>query len=121
MAANVRRLNVLGQMPLLKTLNVGRFLFQNAAQKQAKQISFSATQLRSHLEAKTSDRRDIIYYLQQARDPNTGEGYSKEELMSETKLLPGADSDTTKSALTGIFYFLSQHPQIRQKTYSYHS
>ncbi|KAF7924911.1 hypothetical protein EAE99_006388 [Botrytis elliptica] len=115
MAANVRRINVLGQWPLLKTLNVGRFLFQNGAEKRAKQISFSAEQLRNRLNATNSDRRDIIYYLQQARDPDTGEGYSEAELMSETTLLLGAGSDTANSALTGIFYFLSQHPLIREK------
>ncbi|KAI9651317.1 hypothetical protein NHQ30_001356 [Ciborinia camelliae] len=110
-AANIRRMNILGQMPILKTVNDAKFLFANAK----KQISFTARQLRSRLDVTNSDRRDIIYYLQQARDPDTGEGYSEEELMSETTLLLGAGSDTANSALTGIFYFLSQHPQIRER------
>lgn len=115
MAANVRRINVLGQWPLLKTLNVGRFLFQNGAEKRAKQISFSAEQLRNRLNATNSDQRDIIYYLQQARDQNTRKGYSEAELISETTLLLGAGSDTANSALTCIFYFLSQHLLIRER------
>ncbi|TGO14403.1 hypothetical protein BTUL_0053g00020 [Botrytis tulipae] len=70
---------------------------------------------RFFLDLMAADRRDIVYYLQQARDPDTGEGYSEAELMSETTLLLGAGSNTANSALTSIFYFLSQHPFIREK------
>lgn len=92
MSANVRVLNILGQMPLLKRANIAAYMMRGSQESRQKQIAFSRNQLRKRLEVgqENSKRRDIIYYLQQARDPETGEGYSEAELMSETTLMLGA-------------------------------
>ncbi|KAI9041924.1 cytochrome P450 [Aspergillus affinis] len=64
------------------------------------------------IDSEATQRRDIIYYLQKARDPDTGEAYSQSELISETTLLMGAGFDTADTALAATFYFLCKHPPI---------
>jgi cytochrome P450 len=92
MVKNVRITNVMGQMPVLHELNFGTIMRWGDKEQYAKQIAFSRKQLQNRLTvgSENSKRRDIIYYLQQARDPETGEGYLEKELMSETTLLLGA-------------------------------
>lgn len=90
MAVNVRILNICGQMPLLRRIGFDQYLRMGTAGDRERQIAFSRQQLSTRLAANPTERRDIIYYLQQARDPETGEGYSTQELISESTLLLGA-------------------------------
>ncbi|QKX64642.1 uncharacterized protein TRUGW13939_11818 [Talaromyces rugulosus] len=63
----------------------------------------------------SNGRRDIIHYLQRAKDPDTGEGYSVMELMGESALLLGAGSETANTSLASIFYFLVHNPDVLEK------
>ncbi|KAK2612511.1 hypothetical protein QQS21_001449 [Conoideocrella luteorostrata] len=117
MTEHVRFLNITGQMRLLSQLNLGRIFLRGSRELRQKQIAFSQHQLRKRLAlgSKSHGRRDIIHYLQEARDPETGQGYSESELMSETVLLLGAGSDTANTALASIFYFLVHHPEVQER------
>ncbi|OOF93017.1 hypothetical protein ASPCADRAFT_209658 [Aspergillus carbonarius ITEM 5010] len=112
MALNVRIMNICGQMPILRHLGFEKYLRSGTVADRKRQIDFSQQQLRSRLAAEPTQRRDIIYYLRQARDPETKQGYSETELMSEVIMLLGAGNDTTNTALTATFYFLAHHPVI---------
>ncbi|GKZ31767.1 hypothetical protein AbraIFM66950_000552 [Aspergillus brasiliensis] len=140
MALNLRIMNICGQMPLLQTLGFDKYLRRGTVANRQRQIDFSRQQLRTRLAVESTQRRDIIYYLQQARDPKTNEGYSEAELMSEVMTLLGAGmftvssrvwlwpnlnpfrwrthqlnllgSDTTNTTLTAIFYYLAHNPAI---------
>ena len=90
MALNVRIMNICGQMPILRHLGFEKYLRSGTVADRKRQIDFSQQQLRSRLAAEPTQRRDIIYYLRQARDPETKQGYSETELMSEVIMLLGA-------------------------------
>lgn len=92
MSFNMYIINIVGQMPILKPLGVEAYLRRGTAANRQRQVAFSRQQLSSRLAATpdTTKRRDIIYYLLNARDPETGEGYSDPELISEVTTLPGA-------------------------------
>ncbi|GLA35474.1 hypothetical protein AnigIFM63309_011314 [Aspergillus niger] len=115
MAVNVRILNICGQMPLLRRIGFDQYLRMGTAGDRERQIAFSRQQLSTRLAANPTERRDIIYYLQQARDPETGEGYSTQELISESTLLLGAGAETANTALASTWFFLAHHPAIRQR------
>ncbi|KJZ71658.1 hypothetical protein HIM_08970 [Hirsutella minnesotensis 3608] len=118
MVSHVRFLNIIGQMSSLKYMKLGTILMRGSRERRQNQIAFSQRQLRKRLDSSTShtkNRRDIIYYLQEARDPETGQGYSEPELIYETTLLLGAGSDTANTALASIFYFLVHHPDVLQR------
>ncbi|OJZ84538.1 hypothetical protein ASPFODRAFT_48592 [Aspergillus luchuensis CBS 106.47] len=112
MALNLRIMNICGQMPILRSLGFEKYLRRGTVANRQRQIGFSRQQLRTRLAAESTQRRDIIYYLQQARDPKTNEGYSEAELMSEVMTLLGAGMYTTNTTLTAIFYYLAHNPAI---------
>ncbi|PYH89700.1 benzoate 4-monooxygenase cytochrome-like protein P450 [Aspergillus ellipticus CBS 707.79] len=112
MALNVQIINICGQMPILRRLGFDDYLRMGTAADREQQIAFSRKQLGARLTGNPTQRRDIIYYLEQARDPQTGEGYNRGELISEATMLLGAGIDTANTALTATFYFLAHHPAI---------
>lgn len=62
-----------------------------------------------------ADRKDFFYYLLNAKDPETGRGFSKDELWGESNLLIIAGSDTTSTALAATFFYLVHNPFAYQK------
>jgi cytochrome P450 len=61
------------------------------------------------------DRKDFFYYLLNAKDPETGKGFSMDELWGESNLLIIAGSDTTSTAMAGTFFYLAHNPTTLQK------
>lgn len=58
-----------------------------------------------------SNRKDLLHYLINARDPETGEPMPDGELKAEalTQLIAG--SDTTSNTLTHLLDLLCRHPK----------
>ena len=65
--------------------------------RKALEESFTAT-------GKENPRKDFIYYLLHAKDPQTGKGFNKEELDADTGLLISAGADTTGTTLSAAFF-----------------
>jgi cytochrome P450 len=61
------------------------------------------------------DRKDFFYYLLHAKDPETGRGFSKDELWGESNLLIIAGSDTTSTALASTFFYLVHNPDALEQ------
>src|ERR1700761_282778 len=61
------------------------------------------------------DRKDFFYYLLNAKDPETGHGFSRDELWGESNLLIIAGSDTTSTALAATFFYLVHNPSVLQE------
>jgi cytochrome P450 len=62
-----------------------------------------------------SDRPDLLAMLLAARDDDTGEGMTDEQLRVEVTTFLLAGQETTSLALTWIWYLLSQHPQAQRR------
>jgi cytochrome P450 len=58
---------------------------------------------------------DIITMLLSARDQETGESMSDEQLRDEVRTIFFAGYDTTSNALAWTWYLLAQHPEIEQR------
>jgi len=54
--------------------------------------------------------RDFYSYLLQARDPETGKGFSEDELLSEASVLIVAGSDTASTVLAATLFYLLHNP-----------
>ncbi|PVI01002.1 benzoate 4-monooxygenase cytochrome P450 [Periconia macrospinosa] len=65
----------------------------------------------------TSAREDMIHFLLTAVDPDTNEPAfsNRYHLLSETRLLVLAGTDTTALALSAIFFYLSHNPTVLEK------
>jgi cytochrome P450 len=62
-----------------------------------------------------SDSADLLSMLLAARDDDTGEGMSDEQLRVEVTTFLLAGQETTSLALTWIWYLLSQHPHAQRR------
>jgi cytochrome P450 len=62
-----------------------------------------------------ADRGDLLSMLLAARDEDTGEGLSDQQLRDEVMTLLLAGHETTAMALSWTFYLLSLHPGARRK------
>jgi cytochrome P450 len=58
---------------------------------------------------------DLLSMLMSARDEETGEGMTDEQLRVEVTTFLLAGQETTSLALTWTWYLLSQHPRVRQR------
>lgn len=58
------------------------------------------------------ERADMLTQLLNARDPDTGEGMSDQQIRDELITLFVAGLDTTAVTLTWMFWLLEQHPEV---------
>ncbi|KAI2622033.1 isotrichodermin C-15 hydroxylase [Xylaria nigripes] len=107
---------ICGTMRMVEKLNLDKLLFRKIATGRAKYMAYSKAQLteRTKLGDET-DRRDFFYHLLQARDPETGQGFSMPELWGESNLLIIAGSDTTSTAMAATFFYLVRNAHALQK------
>ena len=62
-----------------------------------------------------STESDLLTMLLQARDEETGEGMTDQQVRDEVLTLLGAGQETTANALCWTFLLLSQHPDIEAR------
>jgi cytochrome P450 len=60
-------------------------------------------------------RKDFFHWLWEAKDPETGIGYSLPELNSECELLILAGSDTTATVLSACLFYLSRNQNVQDR------
>ncbi|EME80913.1 uncharacterized protein MYCFIDRAFT_32845 [Pseudocercospora fijiensis CIRAD86] len=66
-------------------------------------------------EGKLEARQDFFYYLFDAKDPETGKGYTRQELYNECELLIIAGSDTTSIVTSAMMFYMSRNLEIQAK------
>lgn len=64
------------------------------------------------------DKGDFLSMLMLAKDEDTGEGMTDEQVRNEISLMMFAGHETTAVALTWAFYLLSQHPAAEDKLHA---
>ncbi|KAJ4324204.1 hypothetical protein N0V94_001416 [Neodidymelliopsis sp. IMI 364377] len=65
--------------------------------------------------AEADTRKDFFHWLFNAKDPETGTGYSLPELYAECELLTIAGSDTTAIVISASYFYLSRSPMVQEK------
>lgn len=60
-------------------------------------------------------KKDFFYYLLNAKDPETGQGLTMQELWGEANVLMIAGSDTTSTSLAATLFYLVRHPRAMEK------
>jgi len=68
-----------------------------------------------HQASYAEGRGDIVDRLLAVRDPDTGEGMSREQMRDEIITLMLAGHETSATALTWTYFLLAQHPEIEAR------
>lgn len=62
-----------------------------------------------------AEKNDLFSFLVDAKDPESGEGTSPEELFAESALFTIAGTDTTATALSATLFYLSRHRECYER------
>jgi cytochrome P450 len=91
-----------------------RQFFENARQF----MEYSARTLQQRLAVENIDgsesksaRKDTLYYILEARDPETGKGLPYGSLLSEARLMIAAGSETVATTMCSVYFNLLHNPE----------
>jgi len=71
-----------------------------------------------HKNGEAIEENDILTSLVTARDPETGDGFSLEELIDQTAVLFLAGHETSASALSWALYLIANSPDVQERIHS---
>ncbi|KAJ8116848.1 hypothetical protein OPT61_g1828 [Boeremia exigua] len=96
--------------------HLDKLFFRKIAGQRAQYMQYSKGQAMERTKlGLEADRKDFFYYLLNAKDAETGEGFTMNELWGESNLLIIAGSDTTSTAMSGTFFYLAHNPKVLEK------
>lgn len=113
--ATGKKAGVYVQYPRLQKLGLERFLARKTVYMREKYLALMAKLVKSRLAAEKDSQNDLFSFVVDAKDPETGNGFSESELWAESRFLLIAGADTSSTALTGIFFYLSEYPEAYEK------
>jgi cytochrome P450 len=95
------------------------FLVGPLAQDSSKYIKYANKQMELCISAETDPsvqtRKVFMHYLLNSKDPQTGKGFTRKELNSDSSLLISAGSDTASITLNTTVFYLLHFPQALRK------
>ncbi|KAG6364817.1 hypothetical protein INS49_006421 [Diaporthe citri] len=108
-ASNIR-VSALLQAPILKMFRVDKLLFPRAIAARNIFLRFVGKLLRDTSRADSSQRTNLFQMLRHTQDPVTGRGFTPEEMVAESVTLVVAGGDTSATAVSAVFFYLSRNP-----------
>ncbi|RPA99485.1 cytochrome P450 [Choiromyces venosus 120613-1] len=96
----------------LTTLKLSKVLFPTISRDRWRFIEHSRACANERMSLGRGYKKDFFYYLLDAKDPETGEGFETKELWGEANVLMIAGSDTTATAMSAAMFYLCRNPQI---------
>ncbi|KAF2008812.1 cytochrome P450 [Aaosphaeria arxii CBS 175.79] len=107
--SNIRVATIL-QAPSLKNFRLDKLLFPKGIIARNMFLNFVGKLLRDTKKVDRSQRKDLFEMLSHAKDPESGKGFSPNEIIAESVTLVVAGADTTATAMAAIFFYLSRNP-----------
>lgn len=96
--------------------HLDKILFRKIAAQRGQYMQYSKSQAMERTKMGLDvDRKDFFYHLLNAKDPETGNGFSMDELWGESNLLIIAGSDTTSTAMAATFFYLAHNTTTLKK------
>jgi hypothetical protein len=107
--SNIRVASIL-QAPILKAFRMDKIFFPRAIVARNMFLGFVGKLLRDTKKNDRSQRKDLFEMLSHAKDPESGKGFTPEEIVAESVTLVVAGADTSATAMAAIFFYLSRNP-----------
>lgn len=113
--ATSHKAGVYVQYPALQKLRLEALFYRRGLEMREKYLKLMSSLVRSRLAAGKSSRNDLFSFIVDAKDPDTGVGFSEDELWAESRFLLIAGADTSSTALTSLFFYLAAYPECFRK------
>lgn len=101
--------------PGLQKLHLELLFYYSGMKMRQKYLNLMAHLVKTRLAMGKNERQDLFSYLVDARDEETGKGFTEAELWAESRFLLIAGADTTSTAMSAIFFYLAAYPQCFKK------
>jgi cytochrome P450 len=110
-------INLAGHIPTVLKLNLDKIFFPTLTKGVQDFFRLSETQSSWRLaqDSASLPNRDLFAALLDARDPDTGKGYSERDLIAEAGILIIAGADTTATATTATLFYLLHSPEVYER------
>ncbi|KAI9788798.1 MAG: hypothetical protein M1816_006579 [Peltula sp. TS41687] len=106
------------QYPRLQYLQLDKLLYRKGLLMREKYLQLMARLVRERLSAEKDSHNDLFSSLIDAKDPETGKGFTESELWAESRFLLIAGADTSSTGLAAAFFYLSAYPACYAKLVS---
>lgn len=113
--ATIKKAGVYVLWPGLQRLNLELLFFVRGMRMREKYLGLMSGMVKSRVAEGKDAKADLFAYLVDAKDPETGIGFTEDELWAESRFLLIAGADTSSTALTALFFYLSAYPDCYQK------
>ncbi|KAH7063494.1 cytochrome P450 [Macrophomina phaseolina] len=113
--ATSHKAGVYVQYPELQKLRLEALFYRRGLEMRRKYLELMSNLVKSRLAAGKSSRNDLFSFIVDAKDPETGVGFSEDELWAESRFLLIAGADTSSTALTSLFFYLAAYLECYQK------
>ena len=98
-------------MPGILKLKIDKLLFRKLTEGTYQYYALSQSQTDWRLKQKNDDKaKDLFAALLEARDPESGRGFTQEEMIAEAGLLMIAGSSTSASAIAATLFYCLHYP-----------
>ncbi|CAD6592292.1 MAG: hypothetical protein ASARMPREDX12_005965 [Alectoria sarmentosa] len=112
--ATSHKAGVIIQYPRLgytQYLQLDKLFYRKGMEMREKFLRLMARLVKERLSADKDSQNDLFSFLIDAKDPETGRGFTESELWAESRFLLIAGADTSSTALTAIFFYLTAYPE----------
>lgn len=106
------RVGVLFQAPEASIWRLDRRLFHESIQFRNRFIGFISQLVRDRMTTAPLKRNDIISHILTAKDPETNEGFTRNEVAAESTTLVVAGTDTSSTAISATLFYLTHNPAL---------
>ncbi|KAF2872247.1 cytochrome P450 [Massariosphaeria phaeospora] len=115
--ATSRVVGLFYQYPRLKKLGVEEWL-KTGIWTRSKFGELVKGMVQKRLSEEADASHDLFSFIINAKDPETGQGFTLEELWCESRLFIIAGSDTSSTAMAAAFFYLSRNPECKKKLHT---
>ncbi|KAI9694328.1 MAG: hypothetical protein M1820_009017 [Bogoriella megaspora] len=109
------RSNLYIQFPLLKKIGMEVLLYPFILTSQMKYYKMLRDLIIARRSEEKHARKDLYSFVADIKDPETGEGMRLRDIWSEAAFFIPAGGDTTSTAISAAFFYLSRYPTCYER------